>query len=61
MGADGQESSSASETVEQNSTRVLRGGAFNDNPDFVHFMHRGDAAPSEHGYNFGFRPARTLP
>src|SRR5580704_5121776 len=53
--------SSKSETIKSDLKRVLRGGAFNDNPDFVRSSHRSDAAPSEHGYNFGFRPARTLP
>ena len=53
--------SSESETIKSDLDRVLRGGAFNDNPDFVRSSHRSDAVPSEHGYNFGFRPARTLP
>jgi serine/threonine protein kinase/formylglycine-generating enzyme required for sulfatase activity len=53
--------SSESETIKSDLERVLRGGAFTDNPDFVRFSHRSDAVPSEHGYNFGFRPARTLP
>ncbi len=53
--------SSESETIKSDSNRVLRGGAFNDRPDGLHSMHPGDAKPSEHGYNFGFRPARTLP
>ncbi len=51
---------SESETIKSDLKRVLRGGAFNDNPDFVHSSHRSDAVPSEHGYNIGFRPARTL-
>ena len=53
--------SSESETIKSDLDRVLRGGAFNDNPDFVRFSHRSDAAPSAHGFNIGFRPARTLP
>jgi serine/threonine protein kinase/formylglycine-generating enzyme required for sulfatase activity len=53
--------SSESETIKSDSNRVLPGGAFNDRPDGLHPLHPGDAKPSEHGYNFGFRPARTLP
>jgi hypothetical protein len=53
--------SSESETIKSDSDRVLRGGAFNDNPDFVRFSHRSDAAPSAHGFNIGFRLARTYP
>ena len=53
--------SSEIETIKSDSNRVLPGGAFNDRPDGLRALHPGDAKPSEHGYNFGFRPARTLP
>jgi formylglycine-generating enzyme required for sulfatase activity len=53
--------SGESETIKSDSNRVVCGGAFNDRPDGLHSPHFGDAKPSEHGFNIGFRPARTYP
>jgi formylglycine-generating enzyme required for sulfatase activity len=53
--------SNESETIKSDTDRVARGGAFNDKPDDVHSAHRSPVAPFEHGFNYGFRPARTLP
>ena len=50
-----------SETITSDSERVLEGGAFSDRPDGLDSLHPGDSAPFEHGFNYGFRPARTLP
>jgi hypothetical protein len=55
----GKRASSESETIK--SDRVLRSGAFNDRPDDVRSSHRSDGAPFAHGFNIGFRPARTYP
>jgi formylglycine-generating enzyme required for sulfatase activity len=53
--------SSESETIKSDSNRVLAGAAFNDRPDGLHSPHPGDSPPFEHGFNYGFRPARTYP
>jgi serine/threonine protein kinase/formylglycine-generating enzyme required for sulfatase activity len=41
--------------------RILRGGAFSDNPKFVRSAWRRTNLPILHPDNFGFRPARTYP
>jgi len=45
--------------VNERNPRLLRGGAFNNRPAFVHSAYRNWSAPSTRGNNFGFRPSRT--
>lgn len=41
--------------------RVLRGGAYSENPKFVRSAVRRSNLPILHPFSFGFRPARTYP
>ena len=41
--------------------RAFRGGSFNTQSSNVRSANRGDLVPTGRSYNFGFRPARTLP
>jgi formylglycine-generating enzyme required for sulfatase activity len=57
----GERSSGASETVEQNSARALRGGAFSVHPSNLRSASRTDVQPDDRNSSIGFRPARTYP
>jgi formylglycine-generating enzyme required for sulfatase activity len=42
-------------------SRVLRGGAFNNQPEYVRSAFRDGVVPTDRGNGFGFRPSRTYP
>ena len=50
-----------SETVEQKSPRVARGGSFIKRQTYVRSADRLAGQPGFRSYDFGFRPARTYP
>jgi len=49
------------EVVEGEGARVLRGGAFDNQPRLLRSAYRYGNQPGTRSYNNGFRPARTLP
>jgi eukaryotic-like serine/threonine-protein kinase len=48
-------------SIEATTSRVLRGGSFLNQVSFVRSAYRELNPPSFRSFNFGFRPARTLP
>ena len=42
-------------------SRVLRGGSFNNQASIVRSAYRSNYVPTTRIYDYGFRPARTLP
>ncbi len=48
-----------SETVQDKTCRVLRGGGFSYQPRYLRSANRGGDRPGNRYDNIGFRPART--
>jgi formylglycine-generating enzyme required for sulfatase activity len=48
-------------SINNAASRVFRGGSFNDQASNVRSANRLNVGPTFRNYNFGFRPARTLP
>jgi serine/threonine protein kinase/formylglycine-generating enzyme required for sulfatase activity len=57
----GEKANAGSETVKDEHHRVLRGGAFSNQPSDVRFAKRAYFQPAYRSYVIGFRPARTYP
>jgi formylglycine-generating enzyme required for sulfatase activity len=49
------------EAVQDNQSRLLRGGSFSDQPSFVRSAYRLANLPTVRNAYFGFRPSRTYP
>ena len=53
--------SNISESVNEKTPRILRGGTFDDLPAIVRSAFRGGNAPAYRYTDLGFRPSRTYP